>query len=124
MRISDATAPSWRRELLRVSATLAVVGGATLLLSLADADLAPAVLVYLAVLAVTSALGPVAAVVAAISSYLALNVWFTEPVGTFQVTKSEDIAPLLAFSVAAYVCVRTRVTGTSGPLLAIGRRWV
>ena len=95
--------PGWRWELARVVATLAVVGAATIVLALVDADLAPAVLAYLAVIAVASRGSDRSPRTAAVvASYLALNFWFTAPVGTFAVTRSEDFVPLLAFAVAAF----------------------
>lgn len=97
---------------------LAAIAAATVALAIADAALAPAVLVYLAVLAMV-AHRPLPAVVAVVASCAAVNLWFTEPVGTFEITKSEDLVPLIAFSVAAFTVVRFGSSREPGALLAL-----
>jgi two-component system sensor histidine kinase KdpD len=88
---------------------LAVLGvaAAAALLEGADADLAVAALVLLGVVVVTAATGVPSAVTAVAGSYLALNFWFTPPIGSLEITKGQDLVPLLAFIAAAAASAAT-----------------
>ena len=109
-------ADSWLAlELARVVATLVVVGAATIVLALVEADSRRPSSPTSRSSRSRSWLGPVAATAAVVASYLALNIWFTAPVGTFEVTKSEDFAPLIAFAIAAIVCSPGGGRGRSRP---------
>ena len=41
------------------------------------------------------------------ASYIGLNYWFIPPVGSLEITKAQDLAPLIAFAVAAGASVGT-----------------
>ncbi len=98
-----ATACSMSRERPDLRPLVAVIGTsiASAVLLAADADLVVAALVLLGVVVLTALLGAPAAVTAVCASYVALNYWFTVPVGSFEITKAADLAPLIAFIAAA-----------------------
>jgi two-component system sensor histidine kinase KdpD len=98
--------PSARLDVRPVLAVLGVAAAAALLEG-TDADLAVAALVLLGVVVVTAAMGVPSAVTAVAGSYLALNFWFTPPIGSLEITKGQDLVPLLAFIAAAAASAAT-----------------
>ena len=76
-----------------------------------------AVLGYLLVIVLVGRLGATPVVVVGVTSCIALNVWFIAPIGSFQLVKSENVAPFLAFAIASIVCLRRDVRAV-GPELA------
>jgi two-component system sensor histidine kinase KdpD len=98
--------PSMRHD-ARPVAAVAAVGLASAILVAADADLVVAALVLLGVVVVTAVMGVPSAVTAVVASYLALNYWFTPPIGSLEITKAEDLAPLIAFATAAAASAAT-----------------
>ena len=57
-------------------------------------------LLLVVVVVLASLLGYVAGIVAAISSYLSLNYFFTYPEHSLRITKVDDLVPLLAYTIA------------------------
>ena len=86
---------------VRPLVAVVAVGSASAVLLACDADLVTAALVLLGVAVVTAVLGLPSAVTAVVACYLALNYWFTPPIGSLEITKAEDLVPLLAFIAAA-----------------------
>jgi two-component system sensor histidine kinase KdpD len=97
---------SVRRD-LRPVLVVASIGGVVALLVAADANLVTAALVLLGVVVLTAVMGLPSATTAVVASYLALNYWFTRPIGSLEITKVDDLVPLLAFTVAAATSVAT-----------------
>ena len=83
------------------------VGGASALLVACDADLVVAALCLLGVVVVTAVMGLPSAATAVVASYLALNYWFTPPLQSLEITKAQDLVPLLAFTSAAAASAAT-----------------
>jgi len=83
------------------------VGIVTAVLVATDADLVTASLVLLGVVTVTAVFGVGSAVTAVVAGYLALNFWFTPPIGSLEITKGDDLVPLIAFVLAAAMAVAT-----------------
>jgi two-component system sensor histidine kinase KdpD len=77
------------------------------LLLAGDADLVVAALVLLGVVVLTALVGVPAATTAVASSYVALNYWFTPTIGSLEITKTADLAPLIAFTFAAAAAAGT-----------------
>lgn len=90
-----ATRPRWFRALVAVACPLL----ATILASVPDETppTVAAMLYLLGVLAAAVFAGLAGGLVASLLSFLGLNVFFTPPVGTFRVQKTEDFVALLAF---------------------------
>src|SRR4051812_1217768 len=92
--------PSAHLDVRPLGAVVAV-GAASAVLVGADANLVTAALVLLGVVVLTAVTGIPSAVTAVVASYLALNYWFTPPIGSLEITKADDLVPLLAFIIAA-----------------------
>jgi two-component system sensor histidine kinase KdpD len=92
---------------LRPVAAVGAVASASGVLVATDADLVVAALVLLGVVVVTAVMGVPSAVTAVVGSYLALNYWFTTPIGSLEITKVDDLVPLVAFALAAAASAAT-----------------
>jgi K+-sensing histidine kinase KdpD len=92
--------PSAHLDVRPLVAVIAV-GVASAVLVGTDADLVTAALVLLGVVVLTAVTGIPSAVTAVVASYLALNYWFTPPKGSLEISKADDLVPLLAFIIAA-----------------------
>jgi two-component system sensor histidine kinase KdpD len=92
---------------LRPVGAVVGVGAVSAILVATDADLVVAALVLLGVVVVTAVVGVSSAVTAVAASYLALNYWFTPPIGSLEITKVEDLVPLVAFALAAAASAAT-----------------
>lgn len=101
-----ASFPAARHDLRPLVAILAV-GGASALLLAGDADLVVAALCLLGVVVVTAVMGVASATTAVVASYIALNYWFTPPLGSLEITKVQDLVPLVAFTLAAATSAAT-----------------
>lgn len=88
---------------LRVLLALAIVGGTSAVARVFDADLTTAALLLLLAALVATLLGRAAAVAGTVAAFLALNYWFTSPMGSFDVQKQDDLAALVVFVAASAV---------------------
>jgi two-component system sensor histidine kinase KdpD len=98
--------PSAHLDLRPVGAVI-VVGVATGLLVAFGAELVIAALLLLGVVVLTAVMGVPSAATAVGASYVGLNYWFTPPLGSLEITKPQDLAPLIAFAVAAAASAAT-----------------
>jgi two-component system sensor histidine kinase KdpD len=98
--------PTARLDVRPVGAVAAVAIGSAVLV-VTDADLVVAALVLLGIVVVTAVMGLPSAVTAVAASYLALNYWFTPPIGSLEITKVEDLVPLIAFALAGAASAAT-----------------
>jgi two-component system sensor histidine kinase KdpD len=98
--------PSAHLDLRPVGAVI-VAGAAAALLVAFDVDLVIAALLLLGVVVLTAVMGVPSAATAVGASYIGLNYWFIPPVGSLEITKAQDLAPLIAFAVAAAASVGT-----------------
>jgi two-component system sensor histidine kinase KdpD len=85
------------RVVVAVALVAAVAGGARL----ADTDLTAAALLLLVAVLLVGTLGPAPALAAAISGFLALNWFFTEPTGSLSIRNSDDVVALVVFVLSA-----------------------
>ena len=92
-----------REQFIRAVFAVGGVAVVTGLLIAGDAELTVASLVYVAVVVLASLLGYVPGAVAAVTSYLALNYWFTPTYDSFRITQFADLVPLLTFALTAAV---------------------
>jgi two-component system sensor histidine kinase KdpD len=92
---------------VRPVAAVVVAGVAVALLVAFDSDLVIAALLLLGVVVLTAVMGLPAAATAVGASYIGLNYWFIPPVGSLEITKAQDLAPLIAFAFAAAASVAT-----------------
>jgi two-component system, OmpR family, sensor histidine kinase KdpD len=87
----------------RVLLALAIVVVTTLVAHALDADLTTAALLLLLAALVATLLGRAAAVFGTVAAFLALNYYFTEPTGSLDVQKQDDIVALVVFAAASAV---------------------
>jgi two-component system sensor histidine kinase KdpD len=92
--------PSAHLDVRPVGAVV-VVGVTVAILVSFDADLVIAALILLGVVVLTAVMGFPSAATAVGASYVGLNYWFIPPVGSLEITNAQDLAPLIAFGVAA-----------------------
>jgi two-component system sensor histidine kinase KdpD len=91
------------RTVSRVLLALALVGTTTIVALALDADLTTAALLLLLAALVATLLGRVAAVTGTVAALLALNYAFTDPTGSLDVQKQDDLAALVVFAAASAV---------------------
>jgi two-component system sensor histidine kinase KdpD len=106
MAAAACALPAARLDARPVAAVVAVSITSAVLVG-GDADLVVAALVLLGIVVVTAVMGVASAVTAVAASYLALNYWFTPPVGSLEITKVQDLVPLVAFAAAAAASAAT-----------------
>ncbi len=96
--------PGFAPALARVACGLALVGLGTLVLVAAGADLATAIPVLLLAVVVASTLGYVAGLAAALLGFATLNYYFTEPLHSFAIDRTDNLVALVVFvAIAALV---------------------
>jgi two-component system, OmpR family, sensor histidine kinase KdpD len=88
---------------IQAAGALGLVACATAIGRILDVDLTAAALLLLVAALVGTLLGRVGAVVGTVSGFLALNYSFTEPRGSFDVQKGDDLVALVAFVAASGV---------------------
>jgi two-component system sensor histidine kinase KdpD len=86
---------------LRVTAAVLLVAAVAATARLLDVDLTAAALVLLVSVLIAGALGLGPAIAAAVTAFLALNVFFTEPTGSLKIERSDDVVALIVFAVSA-----------------------
>ena len=84
-------------------AGLAAVAITSLLLAAVDADQTAAALVLVAVGVLLTLLGPVAAVIAIVASFVSLNFFFMAPKGAFGIQKVDDLVALATLGITTGV---------------------
>jgi two-component system sensor histidine kinase KdpD len=89
------------RALVRVLIAVVVVLGVAAIAYAASADLTVAALVLLVTVLAVGSLGFPAALAAATVGFLALNWLFTEPTGSLEIERSDDVVALIVFLASA-----------------------
>jgi two-component system sensor histidine kinase KdpD len=96
-----------RRRIASVLGPIVVVTALTVVLDAAGADLAVAALCFVPLVVGFALLGSLAGAVSAIASFLVVNYFFTPPRHSLEISKTQDLAALVAFAVAAAVVSAT-----------------
>lgn len=101
-----------RHGVLRGLLAIAGLAALTVVLVAVDASLAVASLAFVMLVVLCALMGYWSGTVAVAGSFVALNYFFTDPIHSLRVTKTDDLVPLLAFGVVAVALSATvaRVT--------------
>src|SRR5262249_40592955 len=91
------------RPLVRVAIAIVVVLAVAAAAYAANADLTVAALLLLVTVLAVGSLGFPAALAAATVGFLALNWLFTEPTGSLEIERSDDVVALIVFAGSARV---------------------
>jgi two-component system sensor histidine kinase KdpD len=87
----------------QTAAAAAIVAVTTALARAVDVDLTAAALLLLLAALLATLLGRAAAVAGTVGAFLALNYYFTDPRGSFDVQKQDDLVALVVFAAASAV---------------------
>jgi two-component system, OmpR family, sensor histidine kinase KdpD len=90
-------------RLARVLVAVAAVIAVGTLAWLVSADLTAAALVLLVTVLALGLMGVEAAIAAAITGFLVLNIVFTQPTGSLAIDRSDDVVALIVFAVSAAI---------------------